>query len=106
MDIKKSVIAKIYDPENNKLISDINIEVILVNPKNPNEKPQYRVAGLIEKYDDVTAWISDKNLILEFTPELRGFALFSISDVTGWFTKYKIFLQDSIWMNLTWFESI
>ena len=100
---KKSVKAKIFDPVNDNFLSDISVEIELVTPSNPNEKPHYEVIGKIDK---MFVEISDKNLVLEFHPNLRGLALFTISNIAGWYTEYKIHLLDSVWMNLDWFTSL
>ena len=100
---KKTVKAKIYDPDNGNFLSDISVEIEMVTPSNPDEKPHYEVNGKIDK---ICVEFSDKNLIIELNPSLRGFALFSIKNIAGWFTEYHIFLQDSVWNNLEWFTSL
>ncbi len=101
--IKKNVEAKIYDLDNGNFISDIDLEIELVLPSNPNEKPHYEVIGKIHK---TIVEISDKSFILELKPELRGCAFLTMIGFTQWLTEFKVYLQDSIWLNLGWFESL
>jgi len=101
---KKTVQAKIFDPDNENFITDIEVEIELVPPSNPNGKPHYEVIGTIKK---PFVEICDKNLILELNPELRVSALFIlITSSAPWFTEFKIKLLDSILWESEWFESL
>lgn len=105
--INKTVQAKIYDPENDNFLTDIDVEIKLISQSNQNEKPHYEVKGIVRLTNDFQiVEISDKNLILELNPELRGFALFSIINKARWYVEFGIFLQDSVWMNLDWFANL
>jgi hypothetical protein len=99
----KNINAKIFDQETNEFLSEIPIEVELVTSPDPNEKPYYVVKG---KFNDMRVEFSDKNFILELSPSIRGIAFFTIESIMGCLTIYKIYLQDSCWLNLEWFEQL
>jgi len=100
---QKTIKAKIFDPENDKFLSDILLTIKRITPSEENKKPYYEVSG---RFETMKLEFSDKTFLLEINPSLRGFSFFSINSVAGMFTVYKIVLQDSIWMNTDWFKSL
>ena len=103
MDEQKSVIAKIYDLEDDKFLSEIPLTITLLNPSDENKKPSYDVSG---RFETMKLDFCDKNFLLELSSSLRGPAFFSLKHVAGMFTIYKITLEDSMWWNTDWFNDL
>lgn len=99
----KNANAKIFDADTENLIAEIGLKIELVIPSNNEGKPHFVVTGTINKFHPE---LSNNIALLEINPNLRGYAHFSIKRIAGWFTEYRINLQDSIWRNLDWFENL
>ena len=99
----KNVHGNLMNPSGNDVLAEIMVEVSLIIPKNPTEKPSYAVTATTENYRPD---LSNKSLKLELDNKIAGEVYVTIEGLPSDKTNFKIFLQDNIWNNVDWFNSL
>ncbi len=99
----KTLSGQLWDMESKAFISDIMVTISLVQPKNPNGYPEYKVVkATVPGYKPD---LSNKSFILKLSEAVSGEAFITIvgiPDMTE--TQFTLHLQGSAWNNLEWFQ--
>ena len=100
----KTVQGQLLNITSKDVLTDILIEVSLIQPRNPADRPEYRAFGIINGYKPE---LDNKSYILRLSETVSGGVFISIDgipDTTQ--TRFKVSFQDSAWINLDWFQSL
>jgi hypothetical protein len=102
--LSKKVQGQLLDIASKEILSDILIEIFLIQPKSSVDRFEYRAYGTIKGYKPE---FDNKSYNLKLGESISGNVFISIDgipDTTQ--TRFKIVLQDSVWSNLDWFQSL
>ena len=103
MENHKSVLANVIDPNDDKPLTKIHLEIDRIEPSTPEEKPTFIIIGSIS-LDKSN--IDGHSLLLEISPSFRGYAYFTRTGNSPMVSQYNILLKDSIWREDEWFNNI
>lgn len=100
----KKVRGQLLDIVSKNILIEILVEISLIQSQSSSDRPEYRAIGTIQGYRPELA---DKSHILRLSETVLGEVFISIDGVPDTTqTRFKVLLQDSVWINIDWFQSL
>ncbi len=103
METHKTIFANIFDPESGEYSPKILLLIDFIPPADNSKLSHFEVVG---KFKTWQPQFDKKTLMLEINPSLKGFAYFESTGLSPKQTQYRIVLQDSVWLNVDWFNNL